>query len=202
MSMRGTAATVSVRPAGPPPTISSAGHYGDAVPIYALGEQVPDLDDAAYVHPDAVVIGSVTVGPLSSIWPGAVLRGDDGEIHIGARTSIQDGSVLHTTPERPTVVGDECVIGHIVHLEGCTIENRAMVANGAIVLHRSVVHTGAIVAANAVVLYDVDVPAGALAVGAPATIKPDRARLDDILSAVETYAARAVRFRTDLRRLD
>lgn len=77
-----------------------------------------------------------------------------------------------------------------------------MVANGAIVLHRSVVHTGAVVAANSVVLYDVDVPAGALAVGAPATIKPDRARLDDILHAVESYAARAARFRAELRRLD
>ena len=71
------------------------------------------------------------------------------------------------------------MIGHIVHLEGCIVEDRAMVANGAIVLHRSVVGTGAIVAANAVVLYDVDVPPGALAVGAPATIKPDRARIED-----------------------
>jgi acetyltransferase-like isoleucine patch superfamily enzyme len=77
-----------------------------------------------------------------------------------------------------------------------------MVANGAIVLHRSVVHTGAIVAANAVVLYDVDVPSGAIAVGAPATIKPGRARPDDISSGVESYAARAIRFRDELRRID
>jgi carbonic anhydrase/acetyltransferase-like protein (isoleucine patch superfamily) len=172
------------------------------MPIYALGEQVPEIDATAYVHPDAVVIGSVRLGPESSVWPGAVLRGDDGEITVGARSSIQDCSVVHTTPHDPTVVGDECVIGHIVHLEGCTIENRAMVANGAIVLHRSVIGTGAIVAANAVVLYDVDVPPGALAVGAPATIKHDRARLDDILHGVETYVARAARFRRDLRRLD
>ena len=147
------------------------------MPVYALGDQVPSIDGTAYVHPDAVVIGSVTIGPQSSIWPNAVLRGDDGEIRIGARTSIQDCSVLHTTVDDPTVVGDECVIGHLVHLEGCIVQDRAMVANGAIVLHRSVVGTGAIVAANAVVLYDVDVPAGALAVGVPATIKPDRARM-------------------------
>jgi carbonic anhydrase/acetyltransferase-like protein (isoleucine patch superfamily) len=170
--------------------------------IYALGEQVPEIDSSAYVHPDAVVIGSVRIGAESSVWPNAVLRGDDGEIRIGARTSIQDCSVLHTTPAVPTVVGDECVIGHIVHLEGCVIEDRAMVANGAIVLHRSVVGTGAIVAANAVVLYDVDVPPGALAVGAPATIKPDRARLEDILRGVETYVARAKRFRRELRRIE
>ena len=106
------------------------------VPIYALGEQVPDIDPDAYVHPDAVIIGSVTIGADSSIWPGAVLRGDDGEIRIGARTSVQDNCVLHTTPDDPTVVGDDCVIGHIVHLEGCTIEYRALVGNGSIVLHR------------------------------------------------------------------
>lgn len=170
--------------------------------IYALGDQVPDIDPSAYVHPDAVVIGSVIVGPHSSIWPNAVLRGDDGEIRIGSRTSIQDCSVLHTTPQDPTVVGDECVIGHIVHLEGCTVEDRSMVANGAIVLHRSVVGTGAIVAANAVVLYDVAIPPGALAVGAPATIKPDRARRSDIMAGVETYVARAARFRRELRRVD
>ena len=109
--------------------------------------------------------------------------------------------MLHCTPEHPTVVGDECVIGHIVHLEGCRIDDRAMVANGAIVLHRSVVGTGAVVGANAVVLSDVDVPPGALAVGAPATVKPGRARMDDIVHSVETYVARAARYRDALRRL-
>jgi carbonic anhydrase/acetyltransferase-like protein (isoleucine patch superfamily) len=172
------------------------------VPIYALDDQIPAIDSDAYVHPDAVVIGSVTIGPGSSIWPGAVLRGDDGYIVVGARSCIQDNSVLHTTAEHPTIVGDDCVIGHIVHLEGCTIESGAMVANGAIVLHRSVVRSGAIVAANAVVLYDVDVPSGAIAVGAPATIKPDRARLDDITSGSESYVARARRFRSGLRRIE
>jgi carbonic anhydrase/acetyltransferase-like protein (isoleucine patch superfamily) len=170
--------------------------------IYALGDQVPDIDSAAYIHPDAVIIGSVRIGPHSSVWPNAVLRGDDGEIRIGSRSSVQDGSVVHCTAEHPTVVGDECVIGHIVHLEGCTVEDRAMVANGAIVLHRSVVGTGAIVAANAVVLYDVDIPPGALAVGVPATVKPGRARMEEITHSVETYVARAARYRDGLRRLD
>jgi len=172
------------------------------MPIYALGDLEPSIASDAYIHPDAVVIGAVTIGSASSVWPGAVLRGDDGEIRIGARTSIQDNSVLHTSPDAPTVVGNECVIGHIVHLEGCRIEDRAMVANGAIVLHRSVVRTGAVVAANAVVLSDVDVPAGALAVGAPAVIKPGRARSDDILKSVENYVERAARYRDQLRRIE
>lgn len=170
--------------------------------IYALGDQVPDIDPTAYIHPDAVIIGSVRIGPESSVWPGAVLRGDDGDIIIGARTSIQDNCVLHTTPRDPTVVGDECVIGHIVHLEASIVEDRSMVGNGAMVLHRSVVGSGAIVAANSVVLYDVQIPPGALAVGSPAVIKPGKARPEMIAQGVETYVQRAKRFRDQLRRVD
>ena len=170
--------------------------------IYALGDQVPDIHPSAFVHPDAVIIGSVTIGAESSIWPGAVLRGDDGRIDIGERTSIQDGTVVHTTPFAPTRVGNDCVIGHIVHLEGCVIEDGAQVSSGAVVLHDVVVRTGAIVAANAVVLNGTEVPAGALAVGAPAIIKLDRARSADIAMGVAAYVSKTRRFRTDLRRLD
>jgi carbonic anhydrase/acetyltransferase-like protein (isoleucine patch superfamily) len=171
------------------------------VPIYALGDQVPVIHETAYVHPDAVIIGSVTIGEESSVWPGAVLRGDDGRIEIGARTSIQDGTVIHTTADQPTVIGDDCVIGHVVHLEGCTIESGAQVSSGAVVLHRVVVRSGGIVAANAVVLNDTEVPAGALAVGAPATIKSGRARPEGIREGVDTYRQRAERFRRELRLL-
>jgi carbonic anhydrase/acetyltransferase-like protein (isoleucine patch superfamily) len=172
------------------------------MPIYALGDQVPSIDPTAYVHPDAVIIGSVTIGANSSIWPGAVLRGDDGAIVIGARTSIQDGTVVHTTPFSHTTVGDDCVIGHIVHLEGCIIENGAQVSSGSVVLHRAVISTGSIVAANAVVLNDTVVPPGALAVGAPAVIKENRARQGDIDIAVQAYLHKGERFKKDLRRID
>ncbi|MET0458531.1 MAG: gamma carbonic anhydrase family protein [Ilumatobacteraceae bacterium] len=171
------------------------------MPIYALGDQVPDIDASAYIHPEAVIIGSVTIGPESSVWPCAVRRADDGSIRIGARTSIQDGSVLHTTREHPTVVGDDCVIGHLVHLEGCTVEDRSLVGNGSIVLHRVVVGSGAIVAANSVVLNDVQIPPGALAVGAPAAIKPGRARQGGIASGAAGYVERSRRFRDTLRRI-
>lgn len=172
------------------------------MPIYALGSAEPSIDSQAFIHPDAVIIGSVTIGPNSSIWPCAVLRGDDGEIRIGARTSIQDGSVLHTTPMFPTIVGNDCVIGHIVHLEGCTIEDGALVGNGSIVMHRVTVRSGAVVGANTVVLNGTEVPSGALAVGAPAVIKEGRARSSDIELAAQSYVARAARFRADLRRID
>ncbi len=170
--------------------------------VYALGELEPTIDPTAFVHPEAVIIGSVTIGPDSSIWPGAVLRGDGGEIRVGARTSVQDNAVLHTTPDWPTIVGDGCVLGHLVHLEGCTVEDDVLIGNAAMVLHRSVIHSGAIVAANSVVLNDVDVPSGALAAGSPAVIKLDRVNVETIRDSAATYVARLARYRTDLRRLD
>ena len=170
--------------------------------VYALGELEPSIDSSAFVHPDAVIIGSVTVGAHSSVWPGAVLRGDGGDIRIGARTSVQDNAVLHTTPEWPTVVGDGCVLGHLIHLEGCTIEDDVLIGNAAMVLHRSVIHSGAIVAANSVVLNDIDVPSGALAAGSPAVIKPDRADIELIRSSAAAYVVRIEQYRTSLRRLD
>ena len=170
--------------------------------IYALGDQVPDIHPTAFVHPEATIIGSVTVGEGSSIWPGAVLRGDDGYIKVGRHTSIQDGSVLHTTPMYPTIVGDECIVGHIAHLEGCTIEDRAQVSNGAIVLHQVVVRTGSIVAANAVVLNGLEVPTGALAVGAPAVIKEGRANMDVVAMGVKSYVHKTQRYQAELRRID
>lgn len=176
--------------------------YGEAVPIYALGDRVPRIHETAFVHPDAVLIGSVVVGAESSIWPGAVLRGDDGDVVVGARTSIQDNCVLHTTPETPTIVGDDCVIGHLAHLEACTIRDGAQVSSGAIVLHRVVVGPGAIVGANAVVLNDTQVPAGALAVGTPAVVREGRARTEDVARGAEIYVRKAERFRREMRRID
>ncbi len=172
------------------------------MPIYALGDQVPSIHPDAYVHPDAVVIGNVTIGAHSSVWPCAVLRGDDGAITIGRRTSVQDGCVVHTTPHDPTTIGDDCVIGHMVHLEACTIEPWCLIGVGSVVLHRVVVSSWAIVAANAVVLNDTMVPSGALAVGTPAVIKEGRARREDIERGVTTYVERAARFRAELRRID
>jgi carbonic anhydrase/acetyltransferase-like protein (isoleucine patch superfamily) len=172
------------------------------VPIYALGSQEPTIDDDAFIHPDAVVIGSVTIGAHSSVWPSAVLRGDEGEIRIGESTSVQDGSVVHTTEDDPTVVGDRCVIGHIVHLEACTIHDDVLVGNGSIVLHRAQVRSWSIVAANSVVLNDTEVPSGAIAAGSPAAIKLDRARPEMIQEGVQAYVERARRFRSELRRLD
>lgn len=170
--------------------------------IYALGSVEPRIDRTAYVHPDAVVIGDVEIGAEASVWPGAVLRGDDGGIVIGARTSIQDGTVVHTTREAPTRVGAGCVIGHLVHLEGCVIEDGALVGSGSVVLHRAVVRSGALVGANAVVPNDMEVPSGAMALGIPAKLRPDAVDVASIEHGAEWYVARGRRYAAELRRLD
>ena len=173
--------------------------------IYALGDVVPNIDPAAYVHPDAVVIGDVTIGPESSIWPGAVLRGDHGKIQVGARTSIQDGTIIHTTEHWPTIVGDECVVGHLVHLEGCTVADRVLVGSGSIMLNRSSAAVRSVIGAAALVPEDMEVPSGHLALGVPARARPipEPGVIDGWIDyAVDFYCANAVRFAKELRRLD
>lgn len=169
--------------------------------IYALGDREPRIDPSAFVHPDAVVIGHVEIGPESTLWPGAVLRGDYGDIYVGARTSVQDGAVVHATADLATRIGSECVIGHLAHLEGCTVEDRALIGSGAVVLHRAVVRGGALVGAGAVVTNGTEVPAGAMALGVPATVKPNAVRsgFDD---SVDLYVANGKRYRELLRRID
>lgn len=170
--------------------------------IYALGGDEPRIDPTAFVHPDATIIGKVEIGAGSSIWPQAVLRGDHNRIRIGERTSIQDGSVLHVTAEHETVVGSGSVVGHLVHLEGCTIEDGALCGNGSIILHRAVVRTGSVVGSNAVLPNDFELPSGGLALGVPAKVREGKADPELISYAVGQYVERAKQYRSQLRRLD
>lgn len=171
--------------------------------VYALGDVVPDIDETAYVHPDAVVIGAVTLGPEASVWPCAVLRGDPGGIVVGARTSVQDGTVVHTTPMHPTRIGSECVIGHLVHLEGCEIGDGALVGSGAIVLNGAIVEREALVGAGALVPGGMVVPSRAMALGVPAKIKPDSVEPSiQIAMGMEVYRERGRAYRAELRRID
>jgi len=169
--------------------------------VYALGDREPTIHGDAYVHPDAVVIGDVTLGPEASVWPSAVLRGDYGTIVVGPRTSIQDGTVVHATAELATLVGADCVVGHLVHLEGCRIGDGCLVGSNSVVLHRVVLEEGATVGAGAVVTGGTVVPAGALAVGIPAKIKLGASSLADIRVGAGLYVENADRYRTQLRRI-
>jgi carbonic anhydrase/acetyltransferase-like protein (isoleucine patch superfamily) len=172
------------------------------VPIYGLGDRVPTIHEDAFVHPDATLIRDVRLGPEASVWPGAVLRGDYGTVIIGARTSIQDGTVIHATAEFATVVGAACIVGHLVHLEGCEIEDSCLIGSNSVVLHQAVIRTGATVGASAVITNGTEVPAGALAIGVPATIKLGASSRAGIDHGAQMYVENAKRYRTLLRRLD
>ena len=134
----------------------------------------PILDSSAWVHDAATVIGDVTLGADVSIWPGVVLRGDQGSIHIGARSNIQDGTVVHATFGLSTTwVGEQVTVGHNAVLHGCRVEDRCLIGMGAIVLDNAVIGSGSIVGAGALVLKGTVIPVGSLVLGNPArTIRP------------------------------
>jgi len=133
----------------------------------------PRVAPDAFVAPTAVLIGDVVVESGASVWFGAVLRGDFDRIVVGAGSSVQDNCVLHTNENLPTLVGRNVTVGHLSMLEGCVIEDGALVGMGSIVLNRAHVGEKAMLAAGSVVVEDVEVPSGVLAAGAPVKVKKD-----------------------------
>ena len=128
----------------------------------------PSIAVSAYVDPSAVIIGDVTVGERSSIWPHVTIRGDVDHIHIGAETSIQDGTVLHCDAGVPLSIGDRVTVGHQAMLHGCTVEDDALIGIGAIVLNGARIGSGCLVGAGALVTEGKAFPDHALIVGSPA----------------------------------
>ena len=169
--------------------------------VYALDGVAPTIHPTAWVHPDATVIGHVQLGPEASVWPQAVLRGDYGEIRIGARTSIQDGTVLHTTADHPTVIGADCVVGHLAHLEGCTVGDRVLIGSNSVVLNRVVVEDGALVGAGALVAEGTVVPRDHRALGVPARVLEGAGTAGFVESAVALYVENARRYRDGMTRV-
>lgn len=175
--------------------MNSAGRHGLIAPLDGVA---PQLHVSSFVAPGAVVIGYVSIGAESSVWYGAVLRGDEEEIRIGDRSNIQDGVVVHTTcGQGPAIIGSDVTIGHRAVLHGCRIGDGAMIGIGAIVLDGAVVEPGAIVAAGAVVAPGKVVGSGALWAGCPA--REMRAIKSDEISFLRGnpahYAAQASRHR-------
>ena len=174
------------------------------MPVYSFDGVRPKVSASAYVHPDAVLIGDVVLGAESSVWPGAVLRADHGRIEVGARTSVQDGTVVHTTEEWPTTIGEECVVGHNAHLEGCTVENRCLVGSMSVVLNRVHVGASSVVGAGAVVPEGLDVPERSMVLGVPGRVKPlpDQSQNDWIDYGVGVYLDFARRYPDAMSRVD
>ncbi|HZN51001.1 MAG TPA: gamma carbonic anhydrase family protein [Methylomirabilota bacterium] len=150
----------------------------------------PRIDPDTYIDPQAAVIGDVTIGAGSSVWPFAVLRGDqDNYVRLGRNSNVQDNSVLHVTPEFPCIVGDFVTIGHRAVVHACRVMNNVRIGIGAVVLDGAVVEEGAQVGAGALVPPGKIVPAGWLVMGVPAKPirKMDAAELEDILKNARDY---------------
>src|ERR1700676_3027877 len=128
----------------------------------------PQIAASAYIDPAAVIIGDVTIGEHASVWPGVIIRGDVHWIRIGARSNIQDGSILHVMKDQyPLTIGEGVTVGHGVILHGCTIESRVLIGMGSILLNGAKIGTGSIVAAGTLVPENTVVPPGSLFMGHP-----------------------------------
>lgn len=158
----------------------------------------PQVAPTAYVDPQAVVIGDVVLGEHSSVWPCVVIRGDVHFIRIGARTNVQDGSVLHVMRDHhPLILGDDVTIGHGVILHGCTIESRCLIGMGSIILNGAKIGMGSIVAAGTLVPEGTEVPPGSLFMGHPGKFR--RALTAADLESIDRYAQRYVEYKETYR---
>ncbi len=152
--------------------------------------KVPEIPASVYIAQNAVVLGDVVIGPASSVWFNAVVRGDENYIRIGARTNVQDNCVLHVTHKtHPLFVGDDVTIGHGAIVHGCRIKNACLIGIGAIVLDGSVVGEESIVAAGSVVKEGMIVPPRTLVAGVPAVIKRQLTQedIDYIMGLTRNY---------------
>ncbi len=149
----------------------------------------PEIAASAYIDPAAIVIGDVAIGEVSSVWPGVVIRGDVNRIRIGARTNIQDGSVLHVMRDKYGLeIGDSVTVGHGAILHGCTIESRVLIGMGAIILNGARIGTGSIIGAGTLVLEGTEVPPGSLFMGHPGQFRRPLTAKD--IAGIDAYAAR------------
>jgi carbonic anhydrase/acetyltransferase-like protein (isoleucine patch superfamily) len=156
----------------------------------------PDVAPDAFIAPTAVLIGDVVVEEGASVWFGAVLRADFDRIVVGAGSSVQDNCVLHTNEDLPTVIGKNVTVGHLSLLEGCVIEDGAIVGMGSIVLNRARVGRRALLAAGSVVTEDGEIPPEVLAAGAPAEARKslDGSSAKWIEGAAREYQALRLRY--------
>jgi carbonic anhydrase/acetyltransferase-like protein (isoleucine patch superfamily) len=175
------------------------------MPRYEFDGKAPLLDPAgAWIAPSADVIGDVRLGAHASVWFGAVIRGDNTPIIVGARSNVQEGAMLHSDPGAPLTIGADCTIGHHAILHGCTVADLVLIGMGAIILNRAMIGTGSIVGAGALVTEGKAFPPNSLIVGSPARVART---LDDAAQAMlrasaEHYVTKSLACATGLRRVD
>ncbi|HEX5689270.1 MAG TPA: gamma carbonic anhydrase family protein [Roseiflexaceae bacterium] len=148
------------------------------------GDQL-DIHPSAYISSHAYVHGTVQIGADSSVWPMVVIRGDKGVIAIGARTNVQDGSILHADPDAFLTIGDDVTIGHGAIVHGCTVGDEVLIGMGAVILNHAQIGSGCIIGARALVTEGMVVPPRSLVLGIPGKIRPLR---DDQLERIRANA--------------
>ena len=138
--------------------------------IYELEKHVPNIDPECWVAPNAIIIGKVQLKKNSNIWFNTVLRGDVDQITIGENTNIQDGSIIHTDPGCPTIVGNGVTVGHMVMLHGCEIADDCLIGIGSTILNKTKIGKNCIIGANALVTENKVIPERSLVLGSPGKI--------------------------------
>ena len=168
--------------------------------LLPFGDTRPEVAESAFVAPGAYIIGAVYLGEKSSVWYGAVLRGDTAPILVGERTNIQDGCVLHADPGYPATVGEGCVVGHNAVVHGCEIGDGCLIGMSATLLNGARIGAGSIVAAGALVPEGREFPPRSLIVGSPAKRVREVAgeQTQDVARGVRTYIERATEHRKAL----
>lgn len=176
------------------------------MPVYALDSVSPIFDDLAttWIAPDATIIGNVHVGADVGLWFGVVIRGDNDRITIGARTNVQEHTIMHTDPGFPLNIGTGCTIGHRAMLHGCTIGDNSLIGMGATVLNGAVIPENCLVGAGALVTEGKSFPPGSLIVGVPAkAIRAlDEATIMGLKISAAGYVAKKNSFTSSLKRID
>lgn len=172
--------------------------------VYELGTDAPRVAASAWIADSGQVMGNVELAQDTSVWFGAVIRGDTEVIRIGQRSNIQDGSVLHADIGKPLTVGNDVTVGHKVMLHGCTIGDGSLIGIGAIVLNGAKIGKGCLVGAGSLVTEGKEFPDGSMIVGSPAkvvrTLTPEQQQ--GLLMSAAHYVENARRFKTGLKRLD
>lgn len=173
--------------------------------IYRLGEyELETESDAFWVAPTAVIIGRVKLGDEASVWWNCVLRGDGEPIEIGARTNIQDGTIGHTDPGFPLIVGPDVTVGHAAVLHGCTIGAGSLVGIGAMVLTGAKVGRNCLIAAKALVAEGKEIPDNSLVMGVPGKVVGEvrSDQLERMIRGTRAYVTNWKRYRRELARID
>ena len=169
--------------------------------IYALDGLAPTIHPDAWVAPDATLIGRVVLEEGASVWFGAVLRGDNEEVRVGAGSNVQDNAVLHTDIGYPLTIGANCTIGHRVMLHGCTVGDGSLIGMGATLLNGARIGRGCLIGAGALITEGKEIPDGSLVMGAPGRVVRvlDDAAQARLIASAEGYRANMRRFRAGLR---